>query len=114
MDGAPHRYHEDHIAGKGMKSISHNNLVRKFIPLPQAVKIPDAKAAVGKDWENLETIPAWQLTKVKNKMEVIAEARNKGITVHFSSLMDLCLSRIWSWNLNFRNTKVESCSEVTS
>ena len=33
---------------------------------------------------------AWQLTKVKNKSEVIAEAWNKGHTVHFASLMDLC------------------------
>ena len=38
----------------------------------------------------MEKIPAWQLTKVKNKSEVIADARNKGRTVHFASLMDLC------------------------
>ena len=31
-----------------------------------------------------------QLTKVKNKDEVIAEARKEGRTVHFASLMDLC------------------------
>ena len=41
-------------------------------------------------WEKLEKIPAWQLTKVRNKNKVIAEARNKGKTVHFASLMDLC------------------------
>ena len=45
--------HEDHIAGKGMNSLSHYNLVHKFILLPQARKIPVAKAAVDKDWENL-------------------------------------------------------------
>ena len=33
---------------------------------------------------------AWQLTKVRNKKNVIDEARNKGRTVHFASLMDLC------------------------
>ena len=32
----------------------------------------------------------WQLTKVRNENEVIAEARTKGHTVHFASLMDLC------------------------
>ena len=37
----------------------------------------------------MKKIPAWQLTKVKNKSEVIAEARTKGHTVHFASLMDL-------------------------
>ena len=48
MEGAPHRYHEDQIAGKGMNLLSHYNLVRKFIHKPQAMKIPDAKAAVEK------------------------------------------------------------------
>ena len=38
----------------------------------------------------LEKIPAWQLTKVRNKKEVIAEARNEGRTVHFASLIDVC------------------------
>ena len=30
----------------------------KFIPLLQAMKIPDAKAAADKEWKKLETIPA--------------------------------------------------------
>ena len=58
--------------------------------MPQAMKIPAAKAAVDKEREKLEKIQAWQLTKVRNKREVIAEARNEGKTVHFASLMDTC------------------------
>ena len=42
--------------------------------MPQALKIPDVKATVEKEWEKLEKIPAWQLTKVRNKKEVIEEA----------------------------------------
>ena len=38
----------------------------------------------------LEKIPAWQLTNVRNKKEVIEEARHKGRKVHFASLMVLC------------------------
>ena len=45
--------HEDHIAGKGQNSLQHYNLVHKFIPMPQAMKIPAAKAAVDKEWEKL-------------------------------------------------------------
>ena len=45
--------HEDHIAGKGENSLQHYNLVHKFIPMPQAMKIPAAKAAVDKEWEKL-------------------------------------------------------------
>ena len=37
----------------------------------------------------MRKIPAWQLTKVRNKSEVI-DARTKGQTVYFASLMDLC------------------------
>ena len=58
--------------------------------MPEDMKMPDAKAAVEKYWENLKKMPAWQLTKVRNKKEVIDEARNKGREVHFASLNDLC------------------------
>ena len=42
-------------------SLTHYNLVHKFLPMPQAMIIPDAKAAVDKEWKKFETIPAWQL-----------------------------------------------------
>ena len=58
--------------------------------MPQAMKIPAAKAAVDKEWKKLEKIPAWDITKVRNKSEVIDKARTKGIKVHFASLMDIC------------------------
>ena len=90
MEESLPNYHEDHIAGKGDNSLQHCNLVHKFIPMPQAMKIPAAKAAVDKEWEKLEKIPAWNLTKVRNKAEVIDEARTKGAKVHFASLMDIC------------------------
>ena len=89
-EGAGHKSHLDHITSKGTTSTTHYSLVHKFIPMPQALKNPDAKAVVEKEWEKLKKIPAWQLTKVRNKKEVIDEARNKGNTVHFASLMDNC------------------------
>ena len=60
-------HHEDHIAGKGNNSLQHYNLIHKFIPVPQALKIPAAKTAVDKEWEKLEKISAWNLTKVRSK-----------------------------------------------
>ena len=54
------------------------------------MKIPAAKAAVDKEWEKLEKISAWNLTKVKSKKQVIDEARTAFATVHFPSLMDIC------------------------
>ncbi len=50
-ESLPNR-HEDHIAGKGNNSLQHYYLVHKFIPMPQAMKIPAAKAAVDKECEN--------------------------------------------------------------
>ena len=85
----PH-HHKDHIAGRGENSLQHYNLVHKFIPMPQAVKIPAAKATVDKEREKLEKISAWNLTKVRSKKQVIDEARTSGATVHFASLMDIC------------------------
>ena len=83
-------HHEDHIAGKGDNSLQHSNLVHKFIPMLQAMKIPAAKEAVDKEWEKLEKISAWNLTKVRSKKEVIDEARTSGAKVHFASLMNIC------------------------
>ena len=46
----------------------------------------------------METNPAWQLTKVRNKKNVIDEARTMGRKVHFASLMDIC---------NLKNSELE-------
>ena len=48
LEVVPKRYPEDHIPAKGINSQSHYNLAHKFIPMPQAFKILDAKAAVEK------------------------------------------------------------------
>ena len=63
----PYKYQEDHIAANRINSLSHYNLVHNFIPMPQAFKILDAKAAVEKNGKKLEKIPAWQLTKSETK-----------------------------------------------
>ena len=73
MESVKKRNHEDHIVGKGYNSISHYNVVHKFILMPQVMKIPDAKAAADKEWKKLETFPAWQLEKVRSKKEVVKE-----------------------------------------
>ena len=65
-------------------------MVHKFIPMPQAMKILDAKSAVGKEWKKLQTIPAWQLEIVKSKKEVILETQRDKKKVHFATLMDIC------------------------
>ena len=51
VEGVPFWYHEDHIAAKEIDSPSYHNLVHKFIPMPQAIRIPNAKSGLEKEWE---------------------------------------------------------------
>ena len=44
----------------------------------------------GKRWKKLETIPAWNLERVKSKKEVILKAQRDQNKVHLASLMDRC------------------------
>ena len=48
------RIHEEHIAGKGQNIVLRYNSMLKFIPMPQAMLIPDAKAAVDKEWKEVK------------------------------------------------------------
>ena len=90
VEFSPLTIHEDRIAGKGFTSMTCYNLVHKFISLPQAMKIPDAKAAVDKEWKKLETTPAWQLGKVKSKKDFMLDAQRENKKVHFATVMDIC------------------------
>ena len=78
--------YEDRIAGKDFTSTTHYNLVLIFIPMPHAMRIPDAKAAVDKEWKKLETIPAWDLEKSRARRRLFSKQKK----VHFATLMDIC------------------------
>ena len=67
-------------------SLSHYNLVHKFLPMPQALKKSRCEGCSGKRMGKLEKILAWELTKVRNKSEVIEEARKKTFGVIDGSL----------------------------
>ena len=110
MEESLPNYHEDHIAGKGDNSLQHYNLVHKFIPMPQAMKIPATTVAVNKEWEKLEKIPAWDLTNVRSKK---GGARTKGAKVHFASLMTSVIWRMPNWRQSTKNTKVKLYFEAT-
>ena len=90
MQSSQHPNHEDHIAGKGKTSMSYYNLVHKFIPMPQAMKIPDAKAALDKEWKKFETIPARNLEKSQEQKGGYSGSTKRQKKVHFATLMDIC------------------------
>ena len=101
-----------HIEEEGTIHYNVTIWYTNFIPMLQALKISAAKAAVEKEWEKLEKIPAWNLTKVRSKKEVIDEARASSATVHFASLMDIC--HLKNAELEAKAPKVQrsSCTPV--
>ena len=100
--------HESYC-GEGFNSLSHYKLVRKFVPLSQAMKISDGKAAVEKK-KNWESCHLGKWTK-KKKAEVILDAQKKKfILLHWWTSV---ISQMRSQNQNSRNSKDELCSEVT-
>ena len=63
------------------KETIHYSIIISFTNLFLCLKprkFSAAKAAVDKEWEKLEKISAWNLTKVRSKKEVIDEARTNG------------------------------------
>ena len=86
----------------------------RVVPVLQAMNIPDAKAAVDKEWKKLETIP-WQLDTVKSKKEVALEAQRDKRTVHFATLMVIChLKNAEVEHQVLKYKRVESYLEETS
>ena len=69
LEGTLHEDHEDHIAGKGLNSVNHYNLAHKLIPMPKAMKIPDAKVAVENAWENSRKYRhgSWRKSETKKR-----------------------------------------------
>ena len=53
------------------------NLVCELFPMPQSMKIQDAKAAVDKQREKLKNLPAFRESEVQSKQEVIEQPHKK-------------------------------------
>ena len=106
--------HEDRIAGEGFTSMAHYNLVHKFIPLPQAMKIPDAKAAVDKEWKNARDNSSLGLGKSQEQRGGYSGStkRQKESTLCFTD-GHMSPQKMRSWNQSFRSTKAASCSVWT-
>ena len=101
--------HEDHIAGKGFTSMTRYNLVHKFIPMPQAMEIPDARAGMEEARDN----SSMDLEKVRSKKELFMkhkETKIKSTLLHWWTHARLENAEL---ETNCRGTKAESCSGET-
>ena len=59
----------DPISEKGYVSRFHHGLVHEPITVKDAMTIPDATAAVDKEWEKLMGLPGWEFKNVKPRSE---------------------------------------------
>ena len=99
---------EDHIAGKGLFSMSHSNLAHKFIPMPQAMKIPDAKAAVDR-MEEARDNPSMETGDCQEQKRGFlgsTKREKESLLCHFDGHMSP--QECGVWNQNSRNYKRQS------
>ena len=98
LEGTIHKHHQNHITEKRMNSLNHYSVVHKFIPMPQAMKNPDVKAVVAKEWENWRQ---FRMAADEGQKQERGDqwSKEKSRKVHFASMMDL-------WHL--KNSELES------
>ena len=79
-------------------------MVHKFVPMPQAMKIPDAKAAVDQGWKKARDDPSMVIGESQ-------DTKKESPLCHTDGRMSFqeCGVR----TKNYKNTKAESCSVMT-
>ena len=102
MEGTLHNYHEDHIAGKGINSLSHYNPVHTFIPMPQAMKIHEAKTAVDKEWNNCKRFRHGSWRKSETRKRWSMKQGKKAKQCIFRRYWTSVISRLRNWNQNIK------------
>ena len=85
IERAVHKHHQDHITEKRDEFCESSQS-----SYASSDENSRCKGSSAEGMGKLEKILAWQLTKVRNKKEVVDEARKKGNKVHVASLMNLC------------------------
>ena len=111
VESSQSKNHEEHIAGKGFTSMLHYNWVDKFIVMSQAMKIPDAKTAVDKEWKKLETIPSMEFGKSheqKGRYSGSTKRQKESPLCYIDGHMSPQKCRVGT--VNCRSIEAESCS----
>ena len=76
----------DHISERGYVGDVHYVLVHKPIPIPEGMKIPDAKAAANKEWDKSKSLLAWDETRVQLQSAVVQRPKKTEKSIHFDNL----------------------------
>ena len=88
LESVPHKYHEGHISAKGINSLSHCNLVHKFIPRPEAKKYWMQRHQWRKNGKNLRKYPhgSWLKSEKRGDRRSKEQGRKSSFCVIDGSL----------------------------
>ena len=105
MEGSPHKNHQDHIAGKGMNSLSRFNLVHKIFLCSKQRKHQMRRQQRKNNERNWREYRggSWRKSETRKKW-----SRKQGIKAEPYILRrwwTSVISRTRSWSLNIKNTK---------
>ena len=97
--------HEDNIAGKGFTSMSHCNLVHKFISYTTGDENSGCKSGGGQGIEKARHDPSMEFRKSQEQKAGFCGSTNFKKKVHFASLMDTCHLKNAELGPKFQKTK---------
>ena len=67
--------------------------VARSVTKDEVRRTPRAQEALGKEWTRLRDIKTWDETIVRERRSVEAEARRKGLTMHFGRIFAICVEK---------------------
>ena len=111
-ESAKHK-HEEQVADRGYISMSLYTLIHLPLPIPKAIRIPEAKVAVDREWNKLKNTSV--LARIRSKKQKRSDRGNtaKRQTSSFLQLSWTCaISKDPKETINSRSTKRPSCYVV--
>ena len=82
--------HNESTATKGFSSDEQFAMVHAPIPIEKALKIPEAKKAMDKEWDKLDNLNSFNYGSVQEKWVVHGWCNTDSKTRHFANVMRIC------------------------
>lgn len=64
--------------------------VARLVSKDEVARNPKAKAALDKEWNNLKTKGVWDESRVRERKDIVNEARRNGTKVHLGRIFEAC------------------------
>ena len=94
-----HRPQLRELVKQKIKELEFKNALELFASVARLVtkdeisKNPKARAALDKEWQNLQNKGVWDESRVRECRDIVSEARRKGETVHLGRIFEACYEK---------------------